>query len=122
MDSQQNPTVNNDHLAHNGKCPNVKETTDMNSLTVFSYDNMKEKMLCFYSGQPFTDEDEKFIVKHLGKKVNIIIKLFYLFCIQFLFNQSVILYIYINLNLFKFYILYFLILNYNYNFLIILCI
>lgn len=38
---------------------------------------MKEKMLCFYSGETLIDEDEKpvligNITKHLGKKVLII--------------------------------------------------
>lgn len=72
MASQQNCTV--DH-AHNEKCPNLKETVQTKSHSIFSYDNIKEKMLCFYSGETFTDEDEKFIAKHLGKKVNIILKL-----------------------------------------------
>lgn len=85
MDSQQNSTVDIDHHAYNGKCLNVEETLMSTNLpTIFSYDNIKEKMLCYYSNETLTDDDEKFIAKHLGKKVNIILKLFIYFTIPFL--------------------------------------
>lgn len=75
MDSRQNSSVEFDLYVHDEKCSNLQENIEINSLT-FSYTNMKEKMLCFYNTEPFTDEDEKpvlgNITKHLGKKVVII--------------------------------------------------
>lgn len=49
---------------------------------------MKEKMLCFYSGETLIDDDEKpvligNITKHLGKKVMII---FHAIFIQYLIS------------------------------------
>lgn len=74
MDSQQNSSVDFDLFAHDEKC--LQENIEINSLT-FSYTNMKEKMLCFYNSEQFTEEDEKPILlgnitKHVGKKVEII--------------------------------------------------
>lgn len=76
MDSRQNSPGDYDIYAHNEKCSNLQENVELNLLT-FSFSNMKEKMLCFYSGETLTDEDEKpvlkgNITKHLGKKVIII--------------------------------------------------
>lgn len=72
MDSQQNSSVDFDLYAHNGKCSNSQENLETSSLT-FSYSNMKEKMLCFYSGETLTDEEEKpgllETITKLGKKV-----------------------------------------------------
>ncbi|XP_060849505.1 uncharacterized protein LOC132928685 isoform X1 [Rhopalosiphum padi] len=73
VETRKNSSVDFDQYVQNGKCTNLQETEEINSIT-FSYSNMKEKMLCFYSGETFTDEDEKpvltgNITKNLGKKV-----------------------------------------------------
>lgn len=80
MDSQPNSSVDKNLYTHNGKFSSVQDGAEINSLT-FSYSSMKDKMLCFYSGETLTDEDEKpaligNVTKHLVKKVKIF-KLFY---------------------------------------------
>lgn len=76
---QENSRKNSTELEHffqNGKCSNLQETIEINSIN-FSYSDMKEQMLCFYSGETLIDEDEKLVLlgsitKRLGKKVDII--------------------------------------------------
>jgi len=84
VETRKNSSVDFDQYVQNGKCTNLQETEEINSIT-FSYSNMKEKMLCFYSGETLTDEDEKpvtgTITKNLGKKVKIII---FKFCFHYL--------------------------------------
>lgn len=80
METRKNSSVDFDQYTQNGKCNNLQEAEEINSIT-FSYSNMKEKMLCFYSGETFNDEDEKpvlkrNIAKNLGKKVIIIFFIF----------------------------------------------
>lgn len=99
METQKNSSVDLDLYVQNGKFTNLQESEEINSIT-FSYSNMKEKMLCFYSGETFTDEDEKpvtgKITKNLGKKVKIIWFYSYYFSIfQFCFHCL------INANLFN---------------------
>lgn len=84
METRKNSSVDFDQYTQNVKCTNLQEAEEINSIT-FSYSNMKEKMLCFYSGETFNDEDEKpvlkrNITKNLGKKV---ITIFF-----FIFNCS----------------------------------
>jgi len=57
VETRKNSSVDFDQYVQNGKCTNIQETEEINS-TTFSYSNMKEKMLCFYSGETFIDEDE----------------------------------------------------------------
>lgn len=87
METRKNSSVDFDQCVQNGKCTNLQETEEINSIT-FSYSNMKEKMLCFYSGETFTDEDEKpvtgNITKNLGKKVKIFFFIIFKFCFHYL--------------------------------------
>lgn len=84
METRKNSSVDFDqYTTQNGKCTSLQEAEEINSIS-FSYSNMKEKMLCFYSGETFNDEDEKpvlkrNIAKNLGKKVIIIFFYFQLF-------------------------------------------
>lgn len=75
METRKNSSIDFDQCVQNEKSTELQETEAYNSIT-FSYSNMKDKMLCFYSGETFTDEDEKpvtgNITKNLGKKVKII--------------------------------------------------
>ncbi|XP_060861131.1 uncharacterized protein LOC132938362 isoform X2 [Metopolophium dirhodum] len=76
VETRKNSSVDFDPCVQNGKSTNLQETEDINSIS-FSYSNMKEKMLCYYTGQTFTDEDEKSVTENitanittnLGKKV-----------------------------------------------------
>jgi len=90
--TRKNSSADFDQCLQNGKSTNLQETEDINSISI-SYSNMKEKMLCFYSGQTFTDEDEKpltenitaNITTNLGKKVKIIyIFIIFQSCFRFL--------------------------------------
>lgn len=94
METRKNSSVNFEQYVQNGKCTNAQETEEINSIT-FSYSNMKEKMLCFYSGETFIDEDEKpvttvNITKNLGKKVKIIYCFYIIsqFCFDYLIKSN----------------------------------
>lgn len=77
MESLPNP-LDYEHY-FNAICSNLEKSIEINLLT-FSYSNMREKMLCFYSkSDKFTDEDPVLVgnmTKHLGKKVKLCLKLF----------------------------------------------
>jgi len=71
MDSLQSPVDYDLHF--NTKYLNLQDNVELKSLT-FSYSNMREKMLCFYSkNEKLSDEDPVLIenvTKQLGKKVD----------------------------------------------------
>lgn len=76
MEPRKNSSVDFNQYSQNGKYATLHEVEGISSIP-FSYSNMKEKMLCFYSGETLIDEDEKpvlkrNITKNLGKKVIII--------------------------------------------------